>query len=82
MAHMLDGDYNKSSDIDIMILVDLEGSERVQALYKVSDLAFEIELEHNIILSPIIKNIDYFNSWLDVKPFYANVVNEGVVLHG
>lgn len=79
---MLDGDYNKSSDIDIMILVDLEGSERVQALYKVSDLAFEIELEHNIILSPIIKNIDYFNSWLDVKPFYANVVNEGVVLHG
>ena len=84
MVHMQDGDYNKSSDVDIMILVDLDENEINNTRNKIYDLAYDLEYDFKfeIMLSPLIKNIDKFNYWLDVKPFYMNVVNEGVVLHG
>ena len=76
------GDYNKSSDIDIMILTNLTDEEISSARDEISDLAFDLEMEYNVIISPVIKNIDKFNYWLEVQPFYQNVKNEGVVLSG
>ncbi len=76
------GDYNKSSDIDIMILTDLTNDEIVEYRDKVSDIAYDIEAANNfdIWLSPLVKNIDRFNYWLEALPFYMNVQKEGVVL--
>ncbi len=77
------GDYNKSSDIDIMILTDLTDDEMYDYFVKISDMAYDIECENNfeITLSPLIKNIDKFNYWLEALPFYMNVQKEGVVLN-
>lgn len=76
------GDYNKSSDIDIMILTDLTDKEIIKYRDKVSDIAYDIEWDNNfdIYLSPLVKNIDRFNYWLEALPFYMNVQKEGVVL--
>ena len=76
------GDYNKSSDIDIMILTDLSDSEMYSYFVKISDMAYDIEAENNfdIEFSPLLKNIDKFNAWLDTLPFYINVQKEGVIL--
>ena len=76
------GDFNKSSDIDIMILTDLADDEIYDYFVKISDLAYDIEYNNNfdITLSPLIKNIDKFNYWLEALPFYMNVQKEGVVL--
>lgn len=76
------GDYNKSSDIDIMILTDLSEDEMYDYFVKVSDMAYDIEADNNfdIWISPLIKNIDRFNYWIEALPFYMNVQKEGVVL--
>lgn len=74
------GDFNKSSDIDIMLLTDLSQEEIEEYRDKISDIAFDIELEKEIYISPIIKNIDQFNARVNVVPFYMNVQKEGVVL--
>ncbi len=76
------GDYNKSSDIDIMILTDLKDDEIYENFVKISDIAYDIEEKNNfdITLSPLVKNIDRFNYWLEALPFYTNVQNEGVIL--
>ena len=74
------GDYNKSSDIDIMILTDLNFEEIEQYRDKVSDIAFDIELEKGVVISPIIKNIEKYNSRININPFYKNIQREGVVL--
>ena len=76
------GDYNKSSDIDIMILTDLTDEEMYDYCVKISDIAYDIEEANNfdIWLSPLVKNIDKFNYWLEALPFYMNVQKEGVVL--
>ncbi len=75
------GDYNKSSDIDIMILTDLSDDEMYQFFIKISDMAYDIELENDVMFSPLVKNIDKFNYWLEALPFYKNVQEEGVVLN-
>ncbi len=76
------GDFQKSSDIDIMILTDLEDEELIQYRDKIWDFAYDVEFENNfdITLSPLVKNIDKFNYWLNAMPFYMNVQKEGVVL--
>lgn len=74
------GDYNKKSDVDIMILTDLSYDEIEEYRDKISDIAFEIELKTGIILSPVIKNIEKYNSRIKFIPFYKNVEKEGVVL--
>ena len=76
------GDYNDSSDIDIMILTDLSDEEIVRYRNEILDYAYDIEWDNNfdITLSPLIKNIDKFNYWLEALPFYRNVQKEGIVL--
>lgn len=74
------GDYNKDSDVDIMILADLSYEEIEYYRDKISDIAFDIELNTGIILSPIIKNIEKYNRRVKFIPFYKNVQKEGIVL--
>lgn len=76
------GDYNEFSDIDIMILTDLSDDEIVKYREKIWDFAYDIEYDNgfDITLSPLVKNIDKFNYWLEALPFYMNVQKEGVVL--
>lgn len=77
------GDYNSDSDIDIMILTDLTDDEIDYYRRKISELAYDIDFENNfdIMLSPVIKNIEKFNYWLNALPFYMNVQKEGVILN-
>ena len=74
------GDYNKNSDIDIMILTDLTSEEISRYSLLIWEKCADIEIDKGIVISPLIRNLDDFNSWLNVKPFYMNIVNEGVVL--
>ena len=76
------GDFNEKSDIDIMILTDLTDDEIIEYRDNISDIAYDIEWKNNfdIYLSPLLKNLDKFNYWLEALPFYMNVQKEGVVL--
>lgn len=76
------GDFNQSSDIDLMILTDLTDDEIIEYRAKVIELAYDIEWDNSfdITISPLVKNIDKFNYWLEALPFYMNVEKEGVVL--
>lgn len=77
------GDYNDNSDIDIMILTDLNDDEIIEYRNKIWEYAYDIEWDNNfdITLSPLVKNIDMFNYWMEALPFYMNVQKEGVVLN-
>ena len=76
------GDFNKKSDIDIMILTNFTDDELVQYRSEIVELAYDIEWDNkfDIHLSPLVKNMDRFNYWLEALPFYMNVQKEGVVL--
>lgn len=77
------GDFNKDSDIDIMILTDLKDNEIIEYRSKVIEIVYDIEYDNDfdITISPLVKNIDKFNYWLQALPFYMNVQKEGVILN-
>ncbi len=75
------GDYTKDSDIDIMILVDLPDEKLDSYLDSLSELGFQYNVEHDIWIMPIVKNIEHFQYWVSAYPFYRNVHKEGVTLY-
>ena len=70
------------SDIDIMILVKSNSSEIKDIEKMVLDYSYDLDLKYNILLSPIVENIDVFNKRARYISFYKNVMNEGVLLNG
>lgn len=76
------GDFNKDSDIDIMILTDLTDDEIAQYRKEIACFVYDLEAENDfdVTLSPLLKNIEKFNDWLGAMPFYMNVQKEGVIL--
>lgn len=76
------GDYDRNSDIDVMILTDFNEEELAECRVKIRDLACDLELENNVIISPLVRNIEKYNSRTKIVPFYMNIRKEGVVLLG
>ena len=74
------GDYQKNSDVDIMILVDADDYEIKKRFNLVCDLAFDYELEYGVVISPLFKNEEHFKKWSETLPFYRNVKQEGVTV--
>lgn len=75
------GDNDDESDMDIMILVDLDNEEqriyRKDLVEKVTDLS----IQYDIVVSVIDNNYKEFYKRADYVPFYKNVANEGVKLY-
>lgn len=70
------------SDIDIMILVDADEKEIKELESKVIEYSYDIDLQYNVLLSPIIENIDNYNNRVNYMAFYKNIQKEGVLLNG
>lgn len=74
------GDYKDNSDVDVMLLVDLPEEEIKKKENSVYDIAFEIEMNTGIEISPVIKSEAQYEYWVDVLPYYRNVRKEGVII--
>lgn len=76
------GDFNKDSDVDIMILLDISDLELKSYSHQLSYMTYDFNLDHDLDIKPIAKSEAHFNKWVVNYPFYANVRNEGVILYG
>ena len=76
------GDYQKNSDVDVMILVDLTEEEIKKRENAVYAIAFDIEMSTGIDISPVIKSEEQYEYSVDVLPYYRNVREEGVEISG
>lgn len=74
------GDYNDCSDVDVMVLVKMSDEEIRAVKNEIYDIAFDIQLSTDIEISPIIKNEEQYEYWVDTLPFYRYVREEGVVI--
>lgn len=72
------GDFGKNSDIDIMILVDLEDLKECED--EIFNRTYDFNMEHGTDIMPVVQNIDHFNYWKNAYMFYRNINQEGVVI--
>lgn len=76
------GDYRPDSDVDIMILLDMSDIELKKYREKLSFMTFDFNMDNNLDIKPIAKDISHFKKWVVNYPFYANIEREGIVLYG
>ena len=76
------GDFSEESDIDIMILLDLDDMLIKKYRHELSRITYDFNMDYNIDIKPIAKSQEHFEKWEDTYPFYKNVKNEGVKLFG
>ncbi len=74
------GDYNSNSDIDIVAIVDGDRNELQKKLKLVWNLASDLDLEYEVIVSPTIIPLAEFNQYKNDLPYYSNILKEGVKL--
>ena len=75
------GDYTPDSDVDIMLLVDLVAEEADVYSDALSELGYEYNVNYNIWMMPVVKNLQHFKQWVAAYPLYTNVQKEGVTLY-
>ena len=75
------GDCNDDSDIDILIILDMEDSEARKSLDGVCHIASELDLKHNVVVSPVICSKREYDLRKQSYGFYGNVEKEGVSMH-
>ena len=72
------GDYTENSDIDIMVLLDLNDMDIKKYRHELSGMTYDFNMDYDLDIKPIAKNKEHFNNWVDVYPFYSNIEREGV----
>ena len=74
------GDYDDESDIDIMILADIPREYCWKERMKISGLTSWLDLEYNVLVSLHVVDNATFDKYVNVLPFYLNLLKDGVEL--
>lgn len=72
------GDYQADSDIDIMLLLNVERDSLAEERKKIFAIADRIDLAYDVVLAPVLQSVDVFHNYLPVSAFYQNVLKEGI----
>ncbi|MDR3265112.1 MAG: nucleotidyltransferase domain-containing protein [Synergistaceae bacterium] len=72
------GDYDAESDIDIMILVDMDALALAPFKYQFARFGTDLDLKYGVFHSFVLQDKATFDYWKDTIPFYKNVVQGGV----
>ena len=67
--------------MDIMVLVDLPVDKMDEYSDALAEVDYEYNVNYDIWMMPVVKNVEHFNYWATAYPFYSNVQREGVVLY-
>ena len=71
------GDYNNDSDIDLMVILDMDDNDVRKRRHDICRIAATLELKYGVTISPVLYGKDEFNS-RKTFGFCKNVDTEGV----
>ncbi len=74
------GDFDDESDIDIMVVVDMNATDLSPYEKRFSDFAFDLTMEFKTLPSIILQDKATYEKYKDSHPFFKNVEREGVDL--
>ena len=72
------GDFNKDSDIDIAVLVDMPRYALCLHKRKLIEFSSELDFKHDILTSFRCIPYEEYERWKNSLPFYSNIEREGV----
>jgi predicted nucleotidyltransferase len=76
------GDYSSDSDVDVMLLIDIDKNELVQYRPRIYHLASELDDKYDLFVSIKLQDCATYYKWLSTVPYYMNIQREGIVING
>ena len=71
-------DFDDESDVDILLTVDMDYLEIAKFRSKISEIASDLSLENDVLVSIAIKPLEQFRRYSSILPYYRNVLKEGI----
>ena len=72
------GDYERDSDIDFVAIVKGNRLDLQKKLKVMWDIAADLGLENDIVISPTVIPYNEFLQYQEKLPYYRNIIKEGV----
>lgn len=72
------GDYEQDSDIDFVAIVKGNRLDLQKKLKVMWDIAADLGLENDIVISPTVIPYNEFLQYQEKLPYYRNIIKEGV----
>jgi len=72
------GDFDDESDIDVIALVDMNKNELTKYRRIISEMANNIDLKYDVLLSVKLQDKFTYNKYLNTLPLYKNISKEGI----
>ena len=72
------GDYDDASDIDIMIIADVDREDLFRYKKPIIKATSELGLENDVVITATLKDKKTFEQYKNALPFYQSVLKEGV----
>lgn len=74
------GDFTEESDIDMVAIVKGDRQGLQEQLKEIWDIAADLGMDYDIVISPTVIPYDEFENYKDILPYYRNILQEGVKL--
>ena len=74
------GDFNNDSDVDIMILADVNPDEISRYADRIYNITYDFEAKYGVEINPSVQSIQVYEQWKKVYPFFINLEREGVAI--
>jgi len=75
------GDYDSESDIDIMILVDLDDIKQQEYRDVLAEKVTDLSIKYEVLVSVMDNYYKNFNHRASYVPFYKNIMQEGIRIY-
>jgi predicted nucleotidyltransferase len=75
------GDFDGESDVDLMVLADIERENLGKYRPSVVRISSDIGLDNNIYVSIMLDSADFFFANRNVSNFYKTITKEGKTLY-
>lgn len=72
------GDYSEDSDIDIMIIADVNREDLFKYKKPIIQVTSRLGLENDVVVTATLKDKKTFEQYKNALPFYQSVLKEGV----
>lgn len=74
------GDFKQGSDMDIMILADVQPEEISGYADKVYDVTYDFEVQYGMEINPSVQSMQIYEQWKNVYPFFMNIEKDGIAV--
>ena len=74
------GDFKQDSDMDIMILADIQPEEISNLADRIYDITYDFEVKYEMEINPSIQSIQVYEQWKGVYPIFMNIEKDGVAV--